>query len=58
MKRKTCLGPKGPTDIYDFFFKKKGWIKNAICGLLGNIEVETIYTEINVYHDDDGYRDT
>ena len=27
-------------EIYNFF-REKGWSKNAICGLLGNIEVET-----------------
>ena len=30
------------TEIYKFF-KGKGWSKNAICGILGNIEVETAY---------------
>lgn len=45
------------TEIYNFF-KGKGWSKNAICGLLGNIEVETAYTfnpDINAYNGDGGY---
>jgi len=47
----------GATEIYNFF-KSKGWTKNAICGLLGNIEVETAYTfnpDINAYNGDGGY---
>ena len=45
------------TEIYKFF-KGKGWSKNAICGLLGNIEVETAYTfnpDIHAYNGDGGY---
>ena len=45
------------TEIYNFF-KNKGWTKNAICGLLGNIEIETAYTlnpDINAYNGDGGY---
>ena len=45
------------TEIYNFF-KGKGWSKNAICGLLGNIEVETDYTfnpDIHAYNGDGGY---
>ena len=45
------------TEIYNFF-KGKGWSKNAIWGLLGNIEVETAYTfdpDINAYNGDGGY---
>ena len=45
------------TEIYNFF-KGKGWSKNSICGLLGNIEVETAYTfnpDINAYNGDGGY---
>ena len=45
------------TEIYNFF-RGKGWSKNAICGLLGNIEVETDYTfnpDINAYNGDGGY---
>ena len=45
------------TEIYNFF-KGVGWSKNAICGLLGNIEVETAYTfnpDINAYNGDGGY---
>ena len=45
------------TEIYNFF-KGKGWTKNSICGLLGNIEVETAYTfnpDINAYNGDGGY---
>ena len=45
------------TEIFKFF-KGKGWSKNAICGLLGNIEVETAYTfdpDINAYNGDGGY---
>jgi hypothetical protein len=53
--------PKSKTaaaaEIYKFF-KGKGWSKNAICGLLGNIEVETAYTfnpDIHAYNGDGGY---
>jgi hypothetical protein len=45
------------TEIYKFF-KGKGWSKNAICGILGNIEVETAYTfnpDIHAYNGDGGY---
>ncbi len=44
-------------EIFNFFWGK-GWSKNAICGLLGNIEVETAYTlnpDINAYNGDGGY---
>ena len=44
-------------EIYDFF-RGKGWTKNAICGLLGNMEVETAYTlnpDIHAYNGDGGY---
>ena len=45
------------TEIYKFF-KNKGWSKNAICGILGNMEVETAYTfnpDIHAYNGDGGY---
>ncbi|ORX49610.1 hypothetical protein BCR36DRAFT_583694 [Piromyces finnis] len=46
---------KVATEVYNFF-KNKGWTKNAICGLLGNMERESgLNPNINEYSGGGGY---